>query len=198
MMITKLKGHIPDGVLTQLESVMNKFEINTPLRLAHFLSQAAHESGGFKFITENLNYSAAGLKTTFPKYFPGNLNEIYARKPEMIASKVYASRMGNRDEKSRDGWTFRGRGYIQLTGKSNYQEFDNFVDENIIVSPDLVANKYPLLSAGWYFYKNNLNKISDKGDSKAVITELTKRINGGIIGLDDRIEKFNKIYSLLK
>lgn len=198
MMITKLKGHIPDGVLTQLESVMNKFEINTPLRLAHFLSQAAHESGGFKFITENLNYSAAGLKTTFPKYFPGNLNEIYARKPEMIASKVYASRMGNGDEKSRDGWTFRGRGYIQLTGKSNYQEFDNFVDENIIVSPDLVANKYPLLSAGWYFYKNNLNKISDKGDSKAVITELTKRINGGIIGLDDRIEKFNKIYSLLK
>lgn len=113
MMITKLKGHIPDGVLTQLESVMNKFEINTPLRLAHFLSQAAHESGGFKFITENLNYSAAGLKTTFPKYFPGNLNEIYARKPEMIASKVYASRMGNGDEKSRDGWTFRGRGYIQ-------------------------------------------------------------------------------------
>ena len=196
-MIDKLKGQIPDVVLNQLPLVMQKFSINTPLRLAHFLSQCGHESGNFRVVNENLNYSAEGLKKTFPKYFPGNLNEVYARKGEMIASRVYANRMGNGDEKSRDGWKYRGRGYIQLTGKDNYSAFDKFVDDDIVNNPDLVSTKYPLLSAGWFFHNNNLNKISDKGSSDSVVLEMTKRINGGTHGFDDRLTRFKKIFSLL-
>ena len=115
MDLTKLKGHVPDSVLEELPMIIEKFGCTTTLRLAHFLAQCAHESGGFKAVTENLNYSAEGLKKIFPKYFPGNLNESYARKPEKIANKVYGGRMGNGPEESGDGWKFRGRGYIQLT-----------------------------------------------------------------------------------
>lgn len=197
-MLNKLKGKIPDNVLEQIPLVMEKFNINTPLRLAHFLSQCGHESGGFKAIQENLNYSSERLKQIFPKYFPGNMSDLYARQPEKIASRVYANRMGNGDEKSRDGWTYRGRGYIQLTGKNNYAAFDSFVDDDIINNPDLVATKYPLLSAGWFFHRNNLNNISDKGSDDKVITELTKRINGGTHGLKDRISRFSYFYNILK
>lgn len=194
----KLKGHIPDTVLAQIPEVAAKFQINTPLRLAHFLAQCGHESGGFKHVNENLNYSADGLKKIFPKYFsqPG-LAEQYARQPEKIASRVYGGRMGNGDEASKEGFKFRGRGYIQLTGKSNYTEFDKFVDENILETPDLVATKYPLLSAAWFFHKNGLNAIADKGADDATVTSVTKRVNGGTIGLADRIKHFKEYYSLL-
>lgn len=198
MDINKLKGHVPDSVLAQIPMVVTKFGMDTSLELAHFLAQCAHESGNFKAVTENLNYSADGLKKIFPKYFPGNLNESYARKPEAIASRVYGGRMGNGPEATKDGFKFRGRGYIQLTGKENYAAFDKFVEEDIIANPDLVATKYPLLSAGWFFHKNNLNAISAKGADDATVTSVTKRVNGGTIGLPDRIKHFKHFYSLLK
>ena len=196
MDITKLNGKIPDSVYGELQSVMDKFGINSPVRMSHFLGQCAHESGNFKFKSENLNYSTKGLLATFPKYFKqSGLAEAYARNPERIASRVYADRIGNGAEGTGDGWKFRGRGYIQLTGKSNYSTFDGFVNEDIISNPDLVAKKYPLLSAAWFFHRNKLNTISDKGLSETVILELTKKINGGTNGLQDRIKytiKFGK------
>jgi putative chitinase len=198
MDIQKLKGHIPDTVLAQIPSVMEKFKIDTPLELAHFLAQCGHESGNFKAVSENLNYSADGLKKIFPKYFPGNLNESYARKPEAIASRVYASRMGNGNEASKEGFRFRGRGYIQLTGKENYASFDKFVEDDILANPDLVATKYPLLSAAWFFSKNKLNEIASKGADDATVTAVTRRVNGGTIGLADRIKHFKEFYALLK
>lgn len=194
-----LKGHVPDSVLKQLDFVKEHFKINTPLRLAHFLSQCAHESGNFKLTKENLNYSAEGLNKTFKKYFPTlESAKGYARKPEKIASKVYANRMGNGDEASKDGFKYLGRGFIQLTGKANYSEFDKSVPEDIISTPELVAIKYPLASAAWFWNKNGLNALADKGASDAVITSITKRINGGTIGLEDRIAHFHKFYSALK
>ena len=198
MDLQKLKGHIPDSILAQLPAVIEKFKFDDPLVLSHLLAQASHESGGFKATVENLNYSADGLKKIFPKYFPGNLNESYARKPEAIASRVYASRMGNGDEASKEGFKFRGRGYIQLTGKANYAEFDKVVEDDIMSNPDLVATVYPLLSAAWFFSKNKLNEIASKGASDDVVTAVTKRVNGGTIGLEHRIKEFKKIYSLLK
>ena len=198
MNLDKLKKHIPDTVIAQIPDVAAKFGINTPLRLAHFLAQCGHESGGFKLTNENLNYSADGLKKIFPKYFAqAGLAESYARQPEKIASRVYGGRMGNGDEASKEGFKFRGRGYIQLTGKSNYTEFDKFVDDDILGNPDLVATKYPLLSAAWFFHKNGLNTISDKGADDATVTSVTKRVNGGTIGLPDRIKHFKEYYSLL-
>jgi putative chitinase len=198
MDLNKLKGHIPENVLSQIPNVMDTFQINTPLRLAHFLAQTGHESGGFKLVNENLNYSADGLKKIFPKYFAqAGLAESYARQPEKIASRVYGGRMGNGDESTKEGFKFRGRGYIQLTGKSNYTEFDKFVDDDILGNPDLVATKYPLLSAAWFFHKNGLNAISDKGADDATVTSVTKRVNGGTIGLPDRIKHFKEYYSLL-
>lgn len=201
MDVSKLKGNIPDGVYNEIQSVIDTFGMNTSVRLSHFLGQCAHESGNFKFNTENLNYSSKGLLTVFPKYFkqPG-LAEAYARNPERIASRVYASRMGNGVEGTSEGWKFRGRGYIQLTGKNNYTQFDVFVKDDILSNPDLVAKKYPLLSAAWFFHKNKLNSISDKGLTEPVILELTKRINGGTNGLQDRIKytiKFGKILGVI-
>ena len=196
--LEKLKGHIPDSVLSQIPDTAKRFNITTPLRLAHFLAQCGHESGGFKAVSENLNYSADGLKKIFPKYFPGALNESYARQPEKIANRVYSARMGNGDEKSGEGWKFRGRGYIQLTGKSNYVAFDKFVDDDILANPDLIATKYPLASAAFFFNNNKLWAICDKGADDATVTAVTKRVNGGTIGLADRIKHFKEYYSLLK
>ena len=199
MDINKLKGHIPDAVLSQLPDTIAKFELNTPLRLAHFLAQAGHESGGFKAVNENLNYGAKGLLGIFKKYFPTEEKaKLYERKPEKIANLVYGARMGNGPEASGEGWKFRGRGYIQLTGKDNYKAFDAVVTESIIDNPDLVATKYPLLSAAWFFHKNGLHKIADQGATDAVVTSVTKRVNGGTIGLADRIKHFKEYYNLLK
>jgi putative chitinase len=199
MDINKLKGHIPDAVITQLPDTIAKFELNTPLRLAHFLAQAGHESGGFKAVNENLNYGAKGLLGIFKKYFPTEEKaKLYERKPEKIANLVYGARMGNGPEASGEGYKFRGRGYIQLTGKDNYKAFDAVVAESIVDNPDLVATKYPLLSAAWFFHKNGLHKIADQGATDAVVTSVTKRVNGGTIGLPDRIKHFKEYYNLLK
>ena len=198
MKLEKLKGHVPDTVIAQLPDTIAKFELNTPLRLAHFLAQAGHESGGFKAVNENLNYGAKGLLGIFKKYFPTEEKaKLYERKPEKIANLVYGSRMGNGAETSGEGYKFRGRGYIQLTGKDNYKAFDAVVTESIVDNPDLVATKYPLLSAAWFFHKNGLHKIADKGATDAVVTEVTKRVNGGTIGLADRIKHFKEYYALL-
>lgn len=199
MDINKLKGAVPDEVLSQIPSVMEKFQINTPLRLCHFLAQCAHESGNFKAVSENLNYGAKGLLGTFKKYFPTEAKALqYERKPEKIANLVYASRMGNGDEASGDGFKYRGRGYIQLTGKINYESFDKVVEENVTTNPDLVATKYPLLSAAWFWNSRTLNILADKGATDADVTAITKKVNGGTHGLDDRIAKFKKFYGLLK
>jgi putative chitinase len=196
--LAALKGHIPDSVVSQIPDTAAKFNITTPLRLSHFLAQCGHESGGFKALVENLNYGSKGLLGTFPKYFNVTTAAQYQRKPEMIASKVYGGRMGNGPEVTKDGYKFRGRGYIQLTGKDNYTAFDKFVTENIIESPDLIATKYPLMSAAWFFDKNKLWTICDKGATTEVVTAVTKRVNGGVIGLVDRIKHFNEYYALLK
>jgi putative chitinase len=193
-----LKGHVPDSVIAQIPGAAAKFNITTNLRLAHFLAQCAHESGGFKAVSENLNYSAKGLLGTFKKYFNATTAAQYERKPEMIASRVYASRMGNGDEASKEGFKFRGRGYIQLTGKSNYTAFTKFIGEDCVANPDLVATKYPLASAAFFFNSNSLWSICDKGASTENVTAVTKRVNGGTIGLADRIKHFNEFYNLLK
>jgi putative chitinase len=195
--IDKLKGHIPDSVIAQIPETAAKFNITTNLRLAHFLAQCSHESVNFKAVSENLNYSADGLKKIFPKYFPGNIAESYARNPEKIASKVYGSRMGNGDETTKEGFKFRGRGYIQLTGKQNYTNFAKFIGEDTVSNPDLVATKYPLASAAFFFDTNKLWSICDKGADDATVTAVTKRVNGGTIGLNDRIKHFNEYYKLL-
>ena len=197
--LDKLKGHIPDAVLAQIPDTAVKFNITNPLRLAHFLAQCGHESGGWRATSENLNYSSKGLMGIFKKYFPTlALAEQYARKPIAIASRVYGSRMGNGPEPTQEGYKFRGRGYIQLTGKDNYSAFDKFVSEDILANPDLVATKYPLMSAAWFFNKNGLWAICDKGADQGTVTAVTKRVNGGTIGLPDRIKHFNEYYNLLK
>lgn len=171
----------------------------TPIRAAHFFAQTAHETGGYKLFTENLNYSADGLQKIFGKYFPGNLEESYSRNPEKIANRVYASRMGNGDEKSGDGWKFRGRGALQLTGKDNYKAFADYLKKpEIMTNPDLVATTYSFESAMFFFDKNKLWSICDKGINDAAILELTKRINGGTHGLDDRNQKTKKYYEYVK
>ena len=198
MDLSRLKGHIPDSVIGQIPEVMQKFGVNTPLRLAHFLAQCGHESGGFRLTQENLNYSAKGLMGIFKKYFPTlELANAYARKPEKIANRVYGNRMGNGPEASGEGFKFRGRGFIQLTGKQNYAAFDATVPESIIDNPDLVATKYPLASAAWFWSKNGLNAIADQGSSTEVVTKCTKRVNGGTIGLADRIKHFKEYHDLL-
>lgn len=193
--LDKLKGHIPDNVISQIPEVATKFGIDTPLKLAHFLAQCGHESGGFRVVSENLNYSAQGLKNIFPKYFPGNLSESYARNPQKIANKVYGGRMGNGAESTGEGFKFRGRGFIQLTGKDNYTAFGKAINEDIVSNPDLVSTKYPLLSAAWFFSKNCLRKVVD--ESSVTVTNVTKCVNGGTIGLPDRLKHFKEYYHLL-
>lgn len=195
----KLKGHIPDSVISQIPETAAKFGIDTPLRLAHFLAQCGHESGGFKATQENLNYSASGLKGIFSKYFKeAGLAEQYQRNPQKIASRVYGGRMGNGPESTGDGFKFRGRGYIQLTGKDNYTAFGRAINEDMTANPDKVATHYALLSAAWFFTKNGLHKMADGGATDAVVTQITKRVNGGTIGLPDRIKHFKEYYNLLK
>ena len=196
--LDKLKGHIPDSVIAAIPDTAAKFNITNVLRLAHFLAQAGHESGQFKSTSENLNYSSKGLLGIFPRYFTPALAESYARQPQKIANRVYGGRMGNGAEATGDGFKFRGRGYIQLTGKDNYTAFDKTVPEDILANPDLVSTKYALQSAAWFFNKNGLWTICDKGADQATVTAVTKRVNGGTIGLPDRIKHFNEYYNLLK
>jgi putative chitinase len=196
--LEKLKGHIPDAVISMIPAVAQKFQIDSALRLAHFLAQCGHESGGFRLTKENLNYSAKGLNGIFKKYFPTLESALpYERKPEKIANKVYGSRMGNGPEASGDGAKFCGRGYIQLTGKDNYTAFGKSIGEDVCANPQVVAEKYALLSAAWFFSKNGLHKMADGGATDSVVTSITKRVNGGTIGLPDRIKHFKEYYHLL-
>jgi putative chitinase len=196
--LQNLKGHIPDAVIAMIPAVAQKFQIDSALRLAHFLAQCGHESGGFRLTKENLNYSAKGLNGIFKKYFPTLESALpYERKPEKIANKVYGGRMGNGPEASGDGAKFCGRGYIQLTGKDNYTAFGKSIGEDVCANPQVVAEKYALLSAAWFFNKNKLHTMADGGASDAVVTSITKRVNGGTIGLPDRIKHFKEYYQLL-
>ena len=196
--LDKLKGHVPQVVIDSIPEVAAKFGINTPLRVAHFLAQCGHESGGFRVTQENLNYSAKGLNGIFKKYFPTEASAAaYARQPQKIANKVYANRMANGSEASGDGYKFRGRGYIQLTGRDNYTQFGKAIGVDIPSNPDLVASTYALASAAWFWSKNGLNKLADAGAGDTAVTSITKRVNGGTIGLADRIKHFKEYYHLL-
>jgi putative chitinase len=167
----------------------------SPHRAAHFFAQTAHESGGFKAFSENLNYSAKGLRSIFGKYFPTDaLARAYERKPEKIANRVYANRMGNGDEASGEGFLYKGRGPLQLTGKNNYRAFGRYIgrEQEILDNPDLVATELGFESALWFFDANKLWSICDQGINDAAILQLTKRINGGTHGLEDRKLKTKK------
>jgi len=182
-----------------LKAAMNFFNM-TPERAAHFFGQTAHETGGFKAFTENLNYGAPGLLGTFKKYFPDETTaKAYARNPEKIANRVYANRMGNGDEHSGDGYKYRGRGALQLTGKDNYQAFANYLNnQDIMEDPDLVADEFAFESAMFFFERNKLWAICDQGVNDSTITQISKKINGGTLGLDDRLEKTKKYYGYCK
>jgi len=195
--LLRLHGLIPETVLLALSATMDKFCINTSLRLAHFLAQCAQESADFSVVNENLNYSAAELLKEFPKYFDAASAAAYADRPHAIASRVYANRMGNGNEASCDGYTFRGRGYIQLTGKTNYTTLSKCIGVDIIVQPDLVSTDYAMMSAAFFFQTHDLWEICDTGASNAVVTELTRRVNGGKNGLSERISRFDKYYAQL-
>lgn len=192
-----LAGKLPDAVLAQIPGAAAEFNITSNLRLAHFLAQCALESMNFTATVENLNYSAQRLLQVFPKYFKNVDVNAYARNPQKIGSRVYANRMGNGDEASGDGFRFRGRGYIQLTGKNNYTSFSQFVGEDCVADPDLVATKYPLASAAFFFNSNNIWAVCDQGASDATVTSVTKRVNGGTHGLAERIQNFKKFRAAL-
>lgn len=193
-------GVTSDGVFGPgtMKKAMEYYKL-TPVRAAHFFAQTAHETGGFKTFSENLNYSADGLQKIFGKYFPGDLENSYAKQPEKIANRVYANRMGNGTEESGDGWKFRGRGALQLTGKDNYKAFADYLDKpEIMDNPDLVATTYSFESAFFFFDKNKLWAICDLGINDPAIEKLTRKINGGTHGLDDRNAKTKKYYEYVK
>jgi putative chitinase len=176
-----------------LNETCERFAIDSPFRIAGFLSQTAHESGGFKFVKENLNYSAASLMRVWPSRFPTlEIAQAYAMNPEKIANKTYSSRMGNGDEASGDGWKYIGRGLIQLTGKNNYVAYSMACDNEALTKPEIVEQpKYAAESAGWFWDVNKLNTLADAQD----VVGMTKRINGGTHGLDDRQMKYSKVMS---
>ena len=182
--------------LDALNKVLPEYEINTKLRLCHFLAQILHESGGLAYKCENLNYSAKALRSVFGKYFKtDDIANQYARKPEKIANRVYANRMGNGDEKSGDGWKFRGRGLIQLTGKCNYKACGDAIGLDLVKNPDLIVEsaEASVRAACWFWAKNNLNAVADKDDCKTC----TKRINGGFNGLEDRVSILRRAKSVV-
>lgn len=183
-----------DALCNLFDNILNEAGINTKERVNAFLAQCGHESGGFTITSENMNYSAKGLRGVFPKYFPtDDLASQYERKPEKIGNRVYANRMGNGDEASGEGYKFHGRGFIQLTGKDNYKAFGDAFGVDVLSNPDLVSTDLSLAikSAVWFWNKNNLNKYADSGD----FVGLTKRINGGTIGLEERQSNYNKLMS---
>ena len=185
--------HIDPSWLEPLTAAFARFEINTPERQAAFIGQCAHESANFKTLQENLNYSAKGLNATWPSRFPSEAEaQPYHRQPEKIANKVYSGRMGNLEEG--DGWKYRGRGLIQLTGKDNYRLASDALGVDFIADPDLVLTKeYAALTAAWYWNKRGLNKEADAKD----FTGMTKKINGGVIGLADRVAHINTALGVL-
>jgi putative chitinase len=201
--LSQLKQLLPKNPYVEhwhhaLEQLFPDYDINTPKRMAAFIAQCSHESGGFMILKENLNYKAATLRKIFPKYFPNDqIANDYASRPNKqvaIASKVYANRMGNGDEASQDGWKFCGRGLIQLTGKSNYQAFADSLEMDINDVPEYLATfEGAAQSACWFWETNKLNQWADAGD----ILTLTKRINGGTIGLEDRKKHYEHALHVL-
>jgi putative chitinase len=195
MDINKIKHLIPPYHFSCLTEAIEDFDINTPLRLAHFLANGEWESGGFKVMEENLKYSAKRLLEVFPKYFDANSAKKCEMNPQMIANVVYGNRMGNGNEASGDGYKYRGRGIFQLTGMENYKLLDAFVkDADIVSNPDLVSKQYAMLSAGWFWDMRKLNALADKND----LIGVRKKINGGTHGLENVRVLFDKYYSLLK
>ena len=182
--------------LKSLNDTLTKYSINTPLRICHFLAQVLHESNNLVSTKEGLNYSADGLLATFGKYFPDRKTALlYEHKGDMIASRVYAKRMGNGDEKSQEGYKYCGRGFIQITGKSNYDALSKEFGVDFLASPALIATpEYAFLSAGWFWNTNGLNAFADKDNLLAI----TKKINGGVNGLDDRTDKLKKCKTIIK
>jgi len=185
--------HIDPAWLEPLTAAFQRFDINTPERQAAFIGQCAHESGSFKTLQENLNYSAKGLNATWPSRFPSEeAAQPFHRNPEKIANKVYSGRMGNTDEG--DGWKYRGRGLIQLTGKDNYRLASDALGVDFVANPDLVLTReYAAMTAAWYWNKRGLNKEADAKD----FTGMTKKINGGTIGLADRVAHINTALNVL-
>lgn len=188
----------PDAWAFELQAAAPVFYFETPQRLAAFIAQTGHESAHYNVVTENLNYSKDGLRKVFSKYFPtDDLAWKYARQPRLIASRVYANRMGNGGEASLEGWKFRGRGLIQVTGKNNYRLCSNYLfgDDRLLDDPDLLLTpEFAMASAGWFWEANRLNQIADTGD----MVLLTKRINGGTHGLQDRINIYNRAIAVLE
>ncbi len=178
-----------------LSRCLPDYDINTPQRISAFIAQCAHESGEFRFLKENLNYRAESLVRVWPRHFPNiDIAKQYAKKPEKIANKAYANRMGNGDESSGDGWKFIGRGLIQLTGRNNYQAFADSIETDIEDIPEYLQTfEGAVQSACWFWETNNLNRWADTGDIK----EMTRRINGGFIGLDDRIKHYKHALHVL-
>lgn len=194
--IFKNNGQISTWLIS-LNEILTKYEINTNLRVAAFLAQTGFESSQYNILQENLNYSAKGLLLTFPTHFNKEQSIQYARQPEKIANHVYANRMGNGDETSGDGWKFRGRGLIMITGKDNYSSFsqDTYKDNCIVDNPDLLISQGPaLMGACWFWNKNNLNTLADQSN----FTEITKKINGGLNGLPQREALYKTALSILK
>jgi len=185
--ILKMKPAKAGEWIDAINETFEKFDISTPERQACFLGQCAHESGGFTALSENLNYSASSLCRVWPKRFPTLVDgQNCERNPQKIANRVYANRMGNGDEESGEGWAYRGRGLIQLTGKSNYEACGESLGVDLVSNPDLVATpEYAALSAGWFWDKNHLNKFADANDMEG----LTKKINGGTHGIEDRVAR---------
>ena len=194
-LIPKVKNF--DEWYSNLLNTLPEYDIDTSARVAAFMAQCGHESGGFTVMQENLNYSAKGLVGTFKKYFPTEAHaKPYERRPEMIANRVYANRMGNGDEASGEGWYFRGRGIVQITGKNNYTKCSqSLFESNVLVeNPDLLLEtEYAIHSACWFWSAARLNELADIGDIKT----MTKRINGGFIGLEDRINHYNHAIEIL-
>jgi putative chitinase len=188
--LAAIPKNIPDTLGQALDDAASEWEINTDQRAQMFLAQLAHESGGFTAYEENLNYSADRLLTVFPKYFTGANVSDYSRQPRKIASRVYASRMGNGDEASGDGWNYRGRGLIQLTGLTNYRQASIGLATDFVIAPDLVeVPDMAALVAAWFWSTRGCNELADADD----FTGITKRINGGLNGLNDRLAKLEII-----
>ncbi|MCK4493074.1 MAG: glycoside hydrolase family 19 protein [Methylococcales bacterium] len=197
LFLAPLKTYLPSSVFNQLQACIEIFEINTAYRLAHFLSQCDYESASFSVTDENLNYSAIQLRRGFKHYFREHLAEKYAHQPEKIGARVYAGRLGNGNEATGEGYLYRGRGYIQLRGKSNYKAFNEMVNEDMLAHPELMAEKYALFSAAWYWNLCALNLIADEGIGKPIIKKVTHKMNGGFSGIVDRVQLFNKYYTAL-
>lgn len=196
-LIPKLQGSIPDSTYNQLSGILI-FGIDGPIRLSNFLGQAKQECENFTVFTENLNYSGTALWSLFHTHFADAAEaDTFARQPEKIANRIYANRMGNGDEVSGDGWSYRGRGALQTTGRNNYKLLGDFLGIDLIANPDLVATDYQLASAAFFFKNNNLWAVCDKGVDIATVTILTTKVNGGTTGLTNRIQYTQEFYNLL-